>query len=358
MTSTGAEIDQAKAEAFGGRMLEILNGANLTLMVAIGHETELFDKMAGKPPSTSEQLASITGLNERYVREWLGAMVTGGIIDYDPASATYTLPPEHAASLTRAAGTNNMSSLAAFYPEYGKVTEKVAACFRTGGGVPYSEYERFQALMRNESSKVFDAALIDVTLPLVPGLVERLKAGIEMADVGCGAGHAINLMARAFPNSNFVGYDFGEDGIALARTEARQMGLANASFEVRDAARLGINERFDLVTVFDAVHDQAQPAAMLKGIYDSLKPGSDFLCVDIQASSRLEENIDNPLAPMLYSISTLHCMTVSLAYGGVGLGTVWGEQKALEMLAEAGFRDLRIERIEGDVFNNYYVARK
>jgi ubiquinone/menaquinone biosynthesis C-methylase UbiE len=136
------------------------------------------------------------------------------------------------------------------------------------------------------------------------------------------------------------------------------MGLTNASFEVRDAAQLGINERFDLITVFDAVHDQAQPAAMLKGIYDALKPGSDFLCVDIQASSRLEENIDNPLAPMLYSISTLHCMTVSLAYGGVGLGTVWGEQMALQMLAEAGFRDLRVEHIEGDAFNNYYMARK
>jgi len=358
MTSTEAEIDQARADAFSGRMLDILNGASLTLMVAIGHETELFDKMAGKPPSTSEQLASITGLNERYVREWLGAMVTGRIIDYDPTAATYTLPPEHAASLTRAAGTNNMSSLAAFFPEFGKVTEKVASCFREGGGVPYSEYERFQALMRNESAQVFDAALIDVTLPLVPGLVERLKAGIEVADVGCGAGHAINLMARAFPKSNFIGYDFSEGGIALARTEARQMGLANASFEVRDAARLDINERFDLITVFDAVHDQAQPAAMLSGIYDALKPDADLLCVDVRASSRLDENIDNPLAPMLYSISTLHCMTVSLAYGGAGLGTVWGEQMALQMLTEAGFRDLRIEHVEGDVFNNYYIARK
>jgi ubiquinone/menaquinone biosynthesis C-methylase UbiE len=358
MTSTGAEIDQARAEAFGGRMLDILNGASLTLMVAIGYETGLFDKMAGQPPSTSEQLASIAGLNERYVREWLGAMVTGRIVEYDPASATYVLPHEHAASLTRAAGTNNLSSFAAFYPEYGKVTDKVAGCFRTGGGVPYSEYERFQELMRNESAQVFDAALIRVTLPLVPGLVERLKAGIDVADVGCGAGHAINLMARAFPNSNFVGYDFGEDGIALARAEARQMGLTNASFEVRDAAQLGINGRFDFITVFDAVHDQAQPAAMLSGIYDALKPGADFLCVDIQASSKLEENLENPLAPMLYSISTLHCMTVSLAYGGVGLGTVWGEQKALQMLAEAGFRDLRVEHVEGDAFNNYYIARK
>jgi ubiquinone/menaquinone biosynthesis C-methylase UbiE len=279
-------------------------------------------------------------------------------VDYDPASATYVLPPEHAASLTRAAGTNNLSSLAAFLPEFGKVTEKVVGCFKTGGGVPYSEYERFQELMRNESAQVFDAALIDVALPLVPGLVDSLKAGIEAADVGCGAGHAINLMARAFPNSNFIGYDFAEDGIALARAEARQMGLTNASFEVRDAAQLGIKERFDLITVFDAVHDQAQPAAMLKGIYDALKPGADLFCVDIQASSKLEENLENPLAPMLYSISTLHCMTVSLAYGGVGLGTVWGEQKALQMLAEAGFRDLRVEHVEGDAFNNYYIARK
>jgi len=352
------EMDAAKAEAFAGQMMGILNGASLAFMIAVGHETELFDKIAGLPPSTSQQIAEAAGLNERYVREWLGAMVTGRIVDYDPSAKTYVLPPEHAGALTRAAGTNNMAGFAAFLPELGKVSQQVVNSFRNGGGVPYSEYDRFQTLMRNESAQVFDATLIDVTLLLVPGLVERLKGGIEVADAGCGAGHAINLMAQAFPNSRFSGYDFSEEGIGLAMAEAQQMGLRNASFEVKDVAKLGLSGRLDLVTVFDAIHDQAHPAAVLKGIYDALKPGGDFLCVDIAASSKLEENLDNPLAPMLYTVSTMHCMTVSLAYDGDGLGTVWGEQKALQMLSEAGFSDVRVEHVEGDVFNNYYVAQK
>jgi len=357
MTSE-AEMDAAKAEAFGGQMIGILNGASLAFMVAIGHETELFDKMAVLPPSTSQEIAEAAGLNERYVREWLGAMVTGRIVDYDAAGQTYILPREYAGCLTRAAGTNNMASFAAYFPEFGKVSQRIVESFKNGGGVPYSEYDRFQVMMRDESAQVFDATLIDVTLPLVPGLVDRLRAGIDVADIGCGAGHAINLMAQAFPNSRFTGYDFSEEGISLGRTEAQAMGLTNAAFEVRDAAKLGMAERFDLITAFDTVHDQAHPALVLKGIYDALKPGADFLCVDIAASSKLEENLDNPLAPMLYTVSTMHCMTVSLAYGGDGLGTVWGEQKALEMLADAGFKDVSVEHVEGDVFNNYYIARK
>jgi SAM-dependent methyltransferase len=212
--------------------------------------------------------------------------------------------------------------------------------------------------MRAQSAQVMDASLIGVTLPLVPGLIDKLKAGIEVADVGCGAGHAINLMAQAFPRSRFTGYDFSEEGIGLGKAEAAAVGISNSSFEVRDAAQLGISERFDFMTIFDAVHDQAFPDKMLKSVYDALKPGGDLLCVDVAASSDLAGNMDNPMAPGLYAISTLHCMTVSLAYGGVGLGTVWGEQKALEMFTQAGFKGISINRIEGDVFNNYYVMRK
>jgi ubiquinone/menaquinone biosynthesis C-methylase UbiE len=351
-------FDTAKAEAFSGKMLDVLNGASLAFMVAIGHETELFDKLADLPPSTSAEIADAAGLNERYVREWLAALVTGRIVDYNPADKTYVLPPEHAASLTRAAGVNNFAGFAAYFPEFGKVSQQVVHSFRNGGGVPYSEYDRFQTMMRDESAQVFDATLIDVTLPLVSGLVERLKAGIEVADVGCGAGHAINLMAQAFPNSRFTGYDFSEEGIALGKEEAQQLGLQNASFETRDAAKLGISERFDLITVFDAIHDQAHPAVVLKGIYNALKPGGAFLCVDIAGSSNLEDNLENPFATMLYTVSTIHCMTVSLAYGGDGLGTMWGEQKALEMIGAAGFKDVRVEHVEDDLFNNYYVSTK
>jgi 2-polyprenyl-3-methyl-5-hydroxy-6-metoxy-1,4-benzoquinol methylase len=355
---TTETIDQARAEAFGGQVLGILNGAALTFMLSIGHRTGLFDTMASLPPSTSDQIAKQAGLNERYVREWLGAMLTGGVVEYEPASRAYVLPREHAASLTRAAGPGNLGSFAQFFSEIGGVETGVVEAFRSGGGVPYSSYPRFQELMREESAQVFDATLIDSTLHLVPGLVEKLRQGIDVADVGCGAGHAINVMAREFPNSRFTGYDFSDEGIGIARREAKEWGLKNATFEVKDAAMLDGSKQFDLITVFDAIHDQAKPRRVLRNIFDALKPDGTFLCVDIKASSKVEENIDHPLAPFLYMISTMHCMTVSLALDGEGLGTVWGEQKARELLGEAGFRDVRVAGVEGDILNNYYIARK
>ncbi len=351
-------IDQAKAGAFAGQMVGILNGSILGLMTSIGHRTGLFDKMAELPPSTSEQIAQATGLNERYVREWLGAMVTGRFMEYDPAGKTYRLPPEHAASITRAAGPNNLAAFMQFGALMGNVEDQIVDCFQKGGGVPYSAYPKFQQLMAEESAQVFDATLIDVTLPLVPGLVDRLKSGIEVADISCGQGHAINLMAKAFSNSRFVGYDFSEDGISAGKAEAKQLGLTNARFEVKDVADLNETAKYDLITVFDAIHDQAQPRKVLANISRALKPDGVFLCVDIQASSNLEENMQHPLAPMLYGVSTLHCMTVSLALNGEGLGTVWGEQKARELLTEAGFKRIDVEHVEGDIFNSYYVCRK
>lgn len=355
---TTQEIDAARAEAFAGHVVGILNGAGLTFMLSIGHRTGLFDAMATMPPSTSEQIASATGITERYVREWLGAMVTGRIVEYDPANRAYRLPPEHAASLTRAAGPGNLGAFAQFFSEIGGVESEVVDKFHDGGGVPYSSYPRFQELMREESAQVFDATLIDVTVPLVPGIVDKLKSGIDVADVGCGAGHAINVMAKAFPNSRFTGYDFSEEGIALGRAEARGWGLTNAEFEVKDASTLDGSRQFDLITVFDAIHDQAKPRRVLRGIYDSLKAGGYFLCVDIKASSNLEDNLNHPLAPFLYTVSTMHCMTVSLALGGEGLGTVWGEQVALELLAEAGFTDVTVAEVPGDIMNNYYICSK
>jgi 2-polyprenyl-3-methyl-5-hydroxy-6-metoxy-1,4-benzoquinol methylase len=357
-TEAAPKIDQAKAMAFAGQVIGMYNGACLGLLTSIGHQTGLFDKMAELPPSTSDQIAQAAALNERYVREWLGAMTTGRVVEYDPSNKTYVLPPEHAASLTRAAGPGNLAAMAMFFSEMGLVELKVIDAFRNGGGVPYSAYPRFQELMAHESGQVFDATLINVTLPLVPGLVDKLKAGIDVADVGCGSGHAINLMARAFPNSRFTGYDFSDEGVAAGKKEAKEAGLSNATFEVQDASTLDAKERFDLITVFDAIHDQAKPRQVLKNIANALKPDGVFLCVDIAASSNLEENMDHPLAPFLYSISTLHCMTVSLALDGEGLGTVWGEQKANELLREAGFTKIDTEHVEGDILNSYYICRQ
>lgn len=260
--------------------------------------------------------------------------------------------------LTRAAGPDNLARLAQYIPLLGEVEQRIIECFRSGGGLPYSEYPRFQALMAEESGDVFDAALIDVVLPMVDGAHELLRAGADVADIGCGSGHAINLMARAFPASRFTGYDFSPDGLAAGRAEAAQLGLTNATFVAADVARLDIAENYDLITVFDAIHDQADPAAVLANIHRALRPGGRLLMVDIKASSRLEDNIGKPLATHLYTMSTMHCMSVSLSSGGAGFGTCWGHQLATSMLADAGFTDVQCREIESDPINSYYVARK
>lgn len=350
-------LDQAQVEAFAGRMLAVFNGATLALMTSIGHQTGLFDAMAGMPPATSREIAEAAGLNERYVREWLGAMVVGRIVDYDPGRGTYALPRAHAASLTRAAGPDNLAMFTQYIALLGNVEREIIECFRKGGGLPYAFYPRFQQLQAEETSRVFDATLIERTLPLVPGLVERLQGGIDVLDVGCGAGHAINLMARAFPKGRFTGYDLSEQGIAAGRAEARAMGLANVHFEVKDVAMSGERECYDLITAFDAIHDQAQPTKVLKEIFNALRPGGVFLMVDIAASSHLEENLDHLLGPSLYTFSTMHCMSVSLAANGEGLGAMWGGQVARQKLAAAGFTRVDVVRVPGDVLNNYYIAR-
>ena len=198
--------------------------------------------------------------------------------------------------------------------------------------------------------------LVDTYVPLVPGLAGRLAAGARVADVGCGTGHAIALLAAAFPTSTFIGYDLAPDAIARARSEAA--GLANARFEVRDAARLEVEEPLDVVFTFDAIHDQADPAAVLERIHAALVPGGLFVMVEPRASSDLSGNLDSPLAPFLYGVSTLHCMTVSLAAGGAGLGAAWGEQVALAMLAEAGFGEVTVHEAPGDPLNGVFVTSR
>jgi len=285
-------------------------------------------------------------------------MTTGRIVTFAPDDATYALPPEHAASLTRDAGPDNLSHVMQFISLLAGVEQEVVECFRHGGGVRYRAYERFHALMAEDSATVHDAALLDGILPLVPGALDRLAAGIDVADIGCGQGHAINLMAQAFPASRFTGFDFAEAAIAAGRAEAEKLGLDNVRFEVCDVATLDTPGRFDLVTAFDAIHDQAHPGRVLANIATALRAGGTFLMVDIKASSNLEDNIEVPWGPFLYTASTLHCMTVSLALDGDGLGTAWGTQTAVRMLGEAGFADVDVKEIETDPFNCYYVATR
>jgi SAM-dependent methyltransferase len=355
---TTQDVNTAAVEAFAGTMVGVFNHGALALMLSIGHQTGLFDAMAGLPPATSEEIAAAAGLHERYVREWLGAMVSGGIVDVDPEGRRYQLPAEHAACLTRAAGAGNIAGFMQFIPLLANVEQDILPCFRQGGGLPYAAYPRFHAVMAEASAQLFDAGLLDSVLPAVPGLPDRLRQGIYVGDIGCGSGHAIHLLASAFPHSRFVGYDFSAAALAAARAEAQQRGLTNVTFVEQDVAELDVRAAYDLVTAFDAIHDQAQPARVLQNIRAALRPGGTFLLVDVAASSNVADNRAHPFGTYLYTASTLHCMAVSLGLAGAGLGAVWGEQQARTMLAAAGFTLQEVKQLPSDPFNTYYIATK
>ncbi|MCH9802501.1 methyltransferase domain-containing protein [Acidimicrobiales bacterium] len=355
--SDTVEFDKTRAKAFQANIVGIMNGGALALMISLGHKTGLFDSMDGKPARTAVAIAEDAGLHERYVREWLSAMACGAIVDFDPATDTFALPVEHAGLLTRRAGPLNLSTQCQYVALLGEVEDEIAEAFRSGGGVPYDRYPRFQALMAESSGQRYERTLIDQVVPILP-VGQALEAGIDVADVGCGSGKAMRIFAAAFPASRFVGFDISEDAITVARAEAASAGLTNLSFEVADAAALDQVDRFDFVTTFDAIHDQAHPDTVLAGIYRMLRSGGTYLCVEPKSSSELADNIDEPMSAFMYSVSTMHCMTVSLAYGGEGLGTAWGHQTAVERLTSAGFSDIEVTGVRDDRSNSYFLSTK
>ena len=354
-------FDQSKAEQFADRLVGALNDGALCLMTSIGHRTGLFDSLAAAGPCSGQELADKAGLNERYVREWLGAMVTSRVVVCDPESGRYSLPEEHAAFVTRDASEGNMALFAQYIPLLGSVEDDIVECFHNGGGVPYERYPRFHTVMAEESALTIVGALDEHILPLVPGLEEQLEAGIKVLDVGCGSGLALNHLAARFPNSSFTGTDLSQEAIANGQAEAGQRGLSNLQFEavnLSDFDKAAQPEAFDFVTAFDAIHDQAKPRAVLKGIYNTLKADGVFLMQDIRGASNHVGDMEHPIGPLLYTISCLHCMTVSLAQGGEGLGAMWGEVQTRELLGEAGFGSIETNVLDHDFQNNFYVIHK
>jgi SAM-dependent methyltransferase len=284
-------------------------------------------------------------------------MVTGGIVEYDAGPRTFTLPAEHAVCLT-GASSRNLAANSQALAMLAKRLPAVIACFRAGGGVSYSEFRPdFTEFMDASWRLLYDGLLIKAFLPAVRGLPERLAAGIRVADLGCGTGHAVNVMAREYPRSDFVGYDIAADAISRARAETQALCLSNARFEILDVAHLPAEPTFDLITSFDAIHDQRDPAAVLRGAAIALASDGIYLAIEPRASSNLEENVGNPFAPWMYGMSVLHCMTVSLAEGGAGLGTAWGEQTARQFLAQAGFTSVEAVDAPGPQ-NTIYICRR
>jgi SAM-dependent methyltransferase len=356
-TATGPDIDQDATEEFAGRLFALFTGAALSCLVDIGRRTGLFDA-AAHGPVTSAELADRAGLQERYVREWLGAMVSAGIFEYEPSTTTYWLPREHAVCLT-GGGPENMSGLALLTTLLAKHVPAVTDAFRRGGGVPYDAYapdihDALDALW----GPVYEHLLVPAYLPLVPGLTERLTAGARVADVACGTGKALLALAAAFPASAFVGYDLDTRALDLARAAVGERGLTNVTFERADAAELAVGDPFDVVFVFNAIHDQAKPAQVLARIHDALVPGGIFVMDEPRVSSHLEDNIGNPMASFVYAVSTLHCLTVSLAVDGAGLGTAWGEHVALQMLRDARFGPVDIHDAPGDPGNAVFATTR
>jgi len=359
MTSTlTAPIDTDRAQAFAGRMLQRINDAGTLLMTSIGHRTGLFDALARRGPSTTAELAAAAGLNERYVREWLGAMVAGDVVTMDATTQRYELPREHAQWLTRDARPNNIAVSAQWIAVLGGVEDRIVECFVKGGGLAYEEYPRFHQVMAEESDQSVVAALESSIVPLVPGLAARLAQGIDVIDIGCGSGRAVLELARLFPKGRFTGVDVSREAIDVANAEARRRGVTNVNFEVRDVANLGAVARYDLVTAFDAIHDQAAPDRVLLGIQRALRPGGTFLMQDIKAETPHAANQGSLLGAFVYTISCMHCMSVSLGQDGMGLGAAWGREKALEMLAAAGFDRVAVNELPHDLMNFWFVAHK
>jgi SAM-dependent methyltransferase len=353
---TVTDIDTARAEAFGQRVLATVNGGMLTLGISLGHRTGLYDAMAELGPATSAQIADEARVQERYVREWLAGQLAGGIVEHDPGAATWRLPPEHALSLTRAAGASNVAFMATGLSRFAELEDDVLAAFRDGGGVPWSRMERLQAWQSELSYGYYHQAL-DAVLRFDPDLVGRLREGIDVLDVGCGHGHAALRIADAYPASRVVGYDRAPASIAAARREAERLALRNVAFEERDAAALDL-DAWDLVLALDVIHDLARPYETLEAIHGALRAGGGLLLAEHALSEQPEHNLGHPLAATFYTVSLFHCLSGSLSEHGEGLGIAWGDAPIRRALADAGFVEPERHALDGDPFNVYYVARK
>jgi ubiquinone/menaquinone biosynthesis C-methylase UbiE len=344
---------------FSNYLIDVINKGSLSIMLSIAHRTKLFDILSILPPSTVEEIASKSKLNERYIREWLGAMVTGKIIEYDSTNNKFWLSKEKAQYLTRESNIYNFAASMQWIPILSQVEDEIVECFVKGGGVPYSSYIRFHEVMAEESYQTVVVGLINHILPLVPNLIADLRNGIRVLDIGCGKGKAVNLMAKHFPKSFFYGYDLSNEAINDATKEAKDMNNSNVVFKVQDILNLTTKDKFDLITAFDAIHDQPKPDLVLKNIYISLSyKGGIFLMQDILASTPLKDNIFHPLGTFLYTISCLHCMSVSLSQNGAGLGAMWGKEKAVSMLKDAGFANVEVKTLPHDFQNYYYICQK
>jgi len=332
-------MDQGKLDQLLGKVMGDFAGGVNMMLVRIGEQTGLFRALA-EGTATSGELAKRSGTAERYVREWLSAMAAAGYVTYN-GDGRFSMAPEQVAVF---AVEDTPAYMPAFTDTFVSMVHdepKVTNAFRSGKGIPWGD--RHQCLFCGTERFFrpgYAAFLVDQWLPALEGVVEKLKAGAKVADIGCGHGSSTILMAKAFPKSNFTGFDFHPSSVEAARAHAKEAGINNATFEVA-AAKSYPGRDYDLVAIFDALHDMGDPVGAARHVCATLRPGGTFMVVEPLAGDRLEDNL-HTLGALFYGASTMICTPASLAQEvGLALGAQAGEAKLAGVLKEGGFKQVR-----------------
>lgn len=341
-------MNEEKLNVLMGQLLQDLGGAFSTPLVRIGEQLGIYRAMHGAEPMTSAELAATTGLAERYLREWLSAQTASGYVSYDAGTEAFYLSPEQAAVF---ADENSPAYLTPAFDAaaaYLGNQEAVQAAFKSGGGVGWGDQsECLFCAVAKFFRPGYRMNLVDTWLPALDGVVAKLEQGIDVADIGCGHGIATAIMAEAFPNSRFTGFDFHPASIAEARAHAARHGLKNLHFET--ALAKDYPGEFDLVCIFDCLHDMGDPAGAMAHVRASLRPGGTCMVVEPQAGDSLSDNL-HPIGRLFYSASTMVCVPASLSQEvGAALGSQAGEQRLREVMTDGGFK--HVNRVAETPFN-------
>jgi ubiquinone/menaquinone biosynthesis C-methylase UbiE len=359
MSIGSREIDPAKVKASGERIFGYLKGMGVSAMIYLGDKLGLYQTMHGAGPLTSEALARKAGLHERWVREWVRGQAAAGLIDYK-GEERFELSPEVAMFLADANSPKLAVGIFSDLPQRMAVVEKLPEAFRTGIGLNYDARgpEGARGIER-VFGNWYRLTLVSQVLPKLDGVVTKLQAGAKAVDVGCGSGVALIEMAKAFPQSEFHGYDISQHALARAEANKTQAGAKNVTFHDAKSDRLPTDGSFDFVTTFDCIHDMTHPAEMIRAIRSAIKPDGTWLIADIKSAPTFEENLEqNPMTTLLYAFSVMGCMSSALSEpGGAGLGTLgFNESVARQMTAETGFRHFKRHDFENPL-NAYYEVR-
>lgn len=344
-------------KAFTQKIFDDMAGAMSAGLCYVGIKTGLFQMMAHKGPLTQAQIIQDSTLQPRYVEEWLNAMVCSGYLEYNSVERTYCLPDEHAYLLASEGSDHFAGGLFYMVPAALSVAPAVANAFKHGGGVSFQEYpeELVDAIdLINRGN--YEQRFASYWLKSIPGLVEKLEQGASVLDIGCGVGRVSLALAKAFPNSNFMGIDSHSSSIHQAIENGEQQELiSRVTFSEKPLNQLDAKGKFDLITVCDCLHDFSDPILMLQEMKACLKPDGMLFIIEPKVADNLEDNC-NAIATMLYGFSIFHCMTQSLAKGGLGLGTCMGPLKTEQLVRDAGYSHFETLDIKSKV-NLFYVAK-